>query len=253
LKLKNIIMLIFLSGFLVTVFFPTFVNSHSEINPQEVLLNFLSQELIAHGAMFFAATAATFRFVTHFVDERNNGHYMLSRRSVIFTLFSGLMLGLIVFLAFRILYYGAMSTMVTYSSPMENQTLGQYTSDVYYTMLDRTSNDTIEILYFNLIKSTSKGFLDFRPFSMLPVSVYVGFFISFLLSYGFRSNGIEKPIIWAPLFIIPAFLGLIGSVMFWSESARVEWISVPVVIYVLYPIVIKIAHKFGWISIKGNN
>jgi len=38
---------------------------------QEALLGFYTQELLAHGAMFFAATAATFRLITGFIDKTN--------------------------------------------------------------------------------------------------------------------------------------------------------------------------------------
>ena len=40
-----------------------------EKNPREILLDFYAQETFAHGAMFFAASAAAFTFITRLVDK----------------------------------------------------------------------------------------------------------------------------------------------------------------------------------------
>ncbi len=243
-------MILLLCSFILALF-PLIAKCFSEINPQDTLLKFYSQELVAHGAMIFASTAATFRFITHFIKEGENDAYMLSRRSIIFTISAAFLLGVVIFLGFRLIYWGEMANITVYKNPIENQSLGEYTLSVNNEMILRVSNvSNIENFHWNLVKSCSRGFLDTRPFSIFPVSFYLGFFISFLLSWGFRSKDTEKPIsrsrtiLWAAFFIVPAILGIYGVSQFWSKTLSYWLIIVPIIYYILIPAIVYIYQRF---------
>ena len=70
---------------------------------QKVLLDYYSRQLIAHGAMLFAASAATFRFMTGFID-RTSKHFA---SGVVFVFLAGLLLSVCTYLGLRVVAYGA--------------------------------------------------------------------------------------------------------------------------------------------------
>lgn len=224
-------------GIIILVSYPITVQSYEERSPREVLLNLYSQELVAHGAMFFAATAAAFRFVTHLVKESNNKGFMVSRRSVIFTLISGILLAFVIFLGFRILYYGALAnTTIYFRPPTENETVGDYALTISYDMGNTIGDSCIDELRWNLVKSTFKGIMDFRLFSILPVSLYLGFFLSFLMSLGFSDNDFDRPLFWFFFFALPAVIGFAGALCYLSKTLDVILTLAPFIYYTLIPV-----------------
>ncbi|MFB0522691.1 MAG: hypothetical protein ACETV1_02895 [Candidatus Bathyarchaeia archaeon] len=68
---------------------------------QRLLLDYYSRQLIAHGAMLFAAGAATFRFTTGFIDKTNK-HFA---SGVVFVFLAGLLLSVCTYLGLRLVAY----------------------------------------------------------------------------------------------------------------------------------------------------
>ena len=221
----------------ILIFFPVVVYSYSETKPQEVFLNFYAQELVAHGAMFFAASAAAFRFITHLVEKSHKKKgFMISRRSITFILFSGILLGVVFFLGFRTLYYGTLSNAVIQNEPLsENQTLAEYSTQIREFINNKTIHNDIDNLYLNVARSGNRGIIDVRPFSILPVSVYMGFFLSFLLLFGFSIEKIKRWKLWGFFFGIPAVLGFVGVLLYLSEICEATWIIAFLIYYISIP------------------
>lgn len=186
---------------------------------QDALLRFYTQELVAHGAMLFAASAASFRFITYY-----SGRTDTRRSKVAFILFGGFLLGAVLYVGSRILYYGALTEGVTKFPRKPDGNFGKYANEVYnYTMNDIYGQEWP--LYSNILKTIGAGILKVTPFSIMPICQFWGFLIAYLIFYAFGCHSLDedkvqlcsrkmpKWIYWLSFFLVPAILGIVGATL----------------------------------------
>jgi len=78
---------------------------------QSILLNYYTQQLVAHSASLFAATTESFTFITRFKKPKDRWS------KVLFTITSGFLLGLSIYPGVRILVYGLLTRATIGVSP----------------------------------------------------------------------------------------------------------------------------------------
>ena len=231
---KKIVFSLFLvSFFIVLISLPIVIYGLPERNPREILLDFYTQETVAHGAMFFAASAAAFTFITRLVEKVKD-----TKKSIIFMFFSGILLMLVIFLGFRIVYYGSLSNTIILDNKIypENLTLHDYALKVNENIMQRNSTaNLIDNIRFNLVKAANQGIINFRPFAILPVSVYLGFFFSYLIYFGFAGSSSNWKL-WFSFFILPVFLGLLGASYGLSDKIGYELTIIFLIYYTVIPL-----------------
>ncbi len=105
---------------------------------QKTILNFYTQQLVAHGSTLFAASTASFLFITRMikrVDEKGRwGKF-------VFVLFSALLFTFVIYTGFRLMYYGRLANGAIKLDPLNNITsLRVFHSKVRdYTILNMSS------------------------------------------------------------------------------------------------------------------
>lgn len=199
----------------------------------EILLNLYSQELVAHGAMLFAASAATLRFVTGFIPKVSQSKQpgtqgLTKRKCILYVVIGGILIGLVLYLGFRITYYGSLVHTLIRSdiNSTEFNSLPDYVSNISTYTKDVLYKNSTHLWRANLFKTISDGYLKFSPFGILPFSMYIGLFLSFTIFYAFSDYEIEnkRAIYWFIYFLVPAFLGTWGVLSYWSESS--DWLLI---------------------------
>ena len=111
------------------IFTPTFTSSFAQGDYQTTLLNYFTQQLIAHGAELFAAMMASFTFISRFIDKASNrGIWSV----VVFVLIGGILLGLSIYIGVRLVNYGYLaSATIQFENPPEtHSSLQQYRNAV---------------------------------------------------------------------------------------------------------------------------
>ena len=191
---------------------------------REILLSFYTQELVAHGAMLFASSTASFMFFTRFIKRVNRRFWSL----FVFVLFSGVLLGFSIYVGFRLLFYGALTNGVAHFSTTECDSFGKFVNEV----TDYTVETEKIPLFFKTIR---RGFLDPNPYNIMLVSLYMGFFFAYLIYYAFARHSLDQTRLRAGLmfvfFIVPPILGLWGA---FSNKVCPEWtLIIPVIWYCL--------------------
>ncbi len=225
--------------------------SENEERYREILLRFYSQELVAHGAMLFAASAATFRFITGLIGRTNK---RLSSK-IVFLFFSGILIGLAVYLGFRLLYYGALtSSVTTFDQPVGNKSYAEYARAISDYTETRVEGN---ILIQNFFETTRRSIFDINPFNILPISLYIGFALAYSIFYAFGCHPLDKKSVHVRaglffLFGLPAAMGLVlmlfaapeladNAVVHLCVCARLAipfwwYFLVPILCYCLVPI-----------------
>jgi hypothetical protein len=203
-------------------------------NPQNTLIAFFGQELVSHGAMLFAASAATFTFVTKFIRKTKKRLH-----NIIFVLISGILIGSILFLGFRLIFYGHLTNKtIHFRPPIENEPLEDYDNAISRFIDYDTSPDKIASLRLNLMKTVKKGFIDFNPFGIIFVSIYIGLCSAYILYYTFSGNEIDgrRAWSWFLYFVFPSILGFSGAILF-PRIDVVPKLIVGILLILYYPIV----------------
>jgi hypothetical protein len=207
---------------------------------QETLLSFYTQQLVSHGAQLFAASIAAFTFITKFINESKH-----RRSKIFFVVGSGFLLGIMIFILFRLLVYGALSSSVIRFPIPERQynnssncTLGHYQDWIRsYTFgqnttirLDNASYTTgwedphIPNATFIGTYLKSRTFSDFlfnfpgdwfaRPFG-LPLCFYLGLFSAYMIRWAFATESFSydenSGRFWFVYFAYPPIIGIIGA------------------------------------------
>jgi hypothetical protein len=234
---------------------------------QEVLLSFYSQQLVSHGAQLFAASIIAITFITRFI------HKLDRRRSrVFFIVSSGFLLGIVIFILFRLLVYGALSSAVISfpitepnNNSLSNCTLGDYavcvqqyafaknatftlSNNVTYAIGREAPLDTnltfigsyfgSSLLWFSDFLSNFSGGWLTSPFG-LPICFYVGWALAYMIYWAFPENSCARfnwkklsEWLWFIYFAIPAILGLLGAFEARGEHGEI-WLMVPFALYYL--------------------
>lgn len=223
---------------------------------QQILVNYYTQQLVAHGAMLFAASAAAFTFVRAFV-KKNKAFSVL-----VFIVLGGLLLGLVIFLGFRLLYYGALTNgVVNFPIPSNkyfdsNLTLANYAQDVnsyslgeaFNTSLGTWQNET----YGNSLPHLLRNFLQnarfdysLNPFSGFCFSMYFGIFLAFVIFYSFgRYSFMERDsfLLWI-LYFLPSLVFILFIASGFSAPTRIAAIIVYYII-AFYECLLLLTHRF---------
>jgi len=179
------------------VYYPT-----KDVNYQEMLLNFNTQELVSHSAALFAASIASFTFITNLIKRASKrGAY--SRMS--FVIFSGILLGTTIFIGFRILYYGYRAS-VTIAFPLPSEeypNLQVYASHVedYYLRGNYSRANYYNISFpFSALVELNKGLHLRNPFGGFWLSMDLGWLTANVVLWTFTDIPFRRP--WRRLFCI---------------------------------------------------
>ena len=107
----------------------------------------LGQELVAHAAAVFAALAAAFIFIRDFRPKKQINFW----RRLGYSMVSGLLIVLVVYLGFRMLFYGQLANVVTTYDPRPTDAgLSQYYAYVVEKVTEkatRPSTSTLDWIY----------------------------------------------------------------------------------------------------------
>ena len=118
---------------------------------QAILLSFFGQELVAHAAAIFAALAAAFIFMRDFRPEKQINFW----RRLGYSTVSGLLIVLVVYLGFRMLFYGQLANIVTTYDPRPGDAgLSQYYGYVVEKVTEkaaRPSTSTLDWIYLQCL------------------------------------------------------------------------------------------------------
>jgi len=200
-------------------------NNRSPEEYQEILLRFYTQELVAHGAMLFASSVAAFTFVTGFINARKNDNRFW--RSIIFVLFSGLLLGITIYTGFRLLHYGVLTNDILRfdTEPLRehNNTLETFTEAFSEKRFERHVG-----LFKNLLIKISRGLptspdLETLSENVFFFSIYSGLFSAYLIFYAFGYHSVDslrdikidkkihrRNVFWFLYFVVPVISGIVG-------------------------------------------
>lgn len=184
--------------------------------------------------MLFAASAATFRFITGLIERTNKRFWS----KIVFIFFSGILIGFTVYLGFRLLYYGALtSSVTTFNQPVENKSYTEYVDAITNFTETRVAKN---IFIQNLFKTTQRSIFDFNPFNILPISLYIGFALAYSIFYAFGCHSLNKKSAAGLLLLfgLPAAMGLVLMLSAAPELDNMTgvYLAVPVWGYSLVPI-----------------
>jgi hypothetical protein len=205
--------------------------------------------------MLFAASAASFVFISAFVKTKK------ALSTLVFIVFGGVLLGFVIFLGLRLLFYATLTSSaidfpIGSNKYLErNLTLGEYGTNVTYfgfhgspmntsipsfPILNQTNGDNLAPLLRNLLLNSNVGF--FNAFGGFFVSVCAGIFLAFAIFYSFGSHSFQKNHsrwLWFLYLVCPLLLISISSNIdagLISISSRIDALIVSFVYYlgVLY-------------------
>jgi hypothetical protein len=177
----------------------------SGINYQGMLLDFYSQQLLAHAVSLFAAITASFIFTTYFFDKS-------SRRGMwgksVFLVFCGLLFAIVFYIGARMVFYGYLASATIFHGPSMNYTgneygLNDYRREVTQLVLDGGFN----IAYYERNFMTHLSSLHLFPspdhletlFNGFSLSWFLGVFLAYLILISFSRKKI--PHLVSPLFL----------------------------------------------------
>jgi hypothetical protein len=200
---------------------------------QQILLNYYTQQLVAHGAMLFAASVAAFTFVSRFVKKTKKASSVL-----VFIVFGGILLGLVMFLGIRLLYYGVVTDgAVNFANSSDiYPNLGEYAANVNSFALNNRTSFYIR----NLVQNSSFTY-NLTPFSGFSVSMFTGIFLAFIIFSSFgncsfdRKNSMHLGILYA-LYALPPifFFVFVIAIEPFSESLSYEYGVLSFILTVVY-------------------
>lgn len=198
---------------------------------QDTLLNFYTQQLVAHGASLFAATSAAFVFITRLIPKKREKKPP-TMRALIFIFFSGFLIGSVVFLGFRMFLYGALASGTIFFPTRSveyafvNATLGDYNNDVIrYTFGEDMANAIVPFkgtyignkpVLVSLLKTFSGGMLEVPAFGGFALCLVIGLFPAYLIYYGFADHSLKdwEAWLWFFCFLVPPLYGLVGVIAY---------------------------------------
>jgi hypothetical protein len=191
---------------------------------QEVLISYYTQQLVSHGVMLFAACTATFGFTSGLIKRTNNRF----GSGIIFVFINGILFGLVIFLGFRLLEYGALASAAIHFPIPSNEyierniSLGNYTSDVSVYSLNETCHTYLGIILnqtnsqnlhpylrnFLLRASINFDWDNLEIFNCFFLSIFSGFFITYLIFYAFGCHSLKTKESWFffIIFLIPPII-----------------------------------------------
>jgi len=220
------LIVLLLSCWLVTV-------TWAQADYQTVLLDFYTQQLVAHGISLFAATVASFTFITWFIDKASKRGV---KSKIVFLMVSAFLLGVVIYIVFRIMLYGCLAsgTLFLPQSSKGYQSLAQYNDavqkyifgpGVYNIETQKIETYNIPWQLRNLMSHcVSIALFNFsEPFQGFFVSMYLGFFFAYLLFYAFSEEAQFRGWLWFSYFLVPAILGSLGALGYLGFLSNFIW------------------------------
>jgi len=164
------------------------VMAQQEEEYQKTLLSFYTQQLVAHGAEFFAAAMAAITFTSKFID----GAKARKRSIIAFIVFSGLLLGLMIYVIIRLTYYGYLAgATLEYKKPPSIpsfSSLNEYKNATNYFMEEHYGKDPL----FTSVNSLCKNDILFKiPYSMI-VAIIAGFLVALIIFLAFSDSALKN-------------------------------------------------------------
>jgi len=198
---------------------------------QTILLDYYTQQMVAHSASLFAATMASFTFITRFIEKASKRGV---KSKIVFLMVSALLLGVVIYIAFRIMVYGylASGTLLFPKSSKSYQSLAEYSNDVSEYVFGEGVFINQELKIYpapwqlrNLMSHCgSIALFNFsEPFNGFLVSMYLGFFFAYLLFYAFSEEAQFRGWLWFSYFLVPAILGSLGALGYLGFLSNFIW------------------------------
>ena len=176
-----------------------------DVDYQEILLNSNTQKLVSHSATLFAASIASFTFITGLIQRASKrGVYS----KIVFVISSGVLLGITSFIMCRISYYGYReSATIQFPLPSEEYpSLITYTVHVehYLSGGNYSTGDCYEIpLTFDILVRLYSGLYLHNPFGGFWLSMYSGILLAHVIFWAFTDNPFRRPRRWIGFSIVP--------------------------------------------------
>jgi len=215
---------------------------------QSILLNFYAQQLVAHGAELFAATTATFTFITKFIDKATKGDKW---RKIVYILISGVLFSSSIFLSFRIFYYGYLcSGVIVFPDEnivfpeflQNNSTLAAYKKNIDdYVFSEKGYNNksynmTSIIRNFLSHLNFPDNFDD--PSNGLFIAMNWGFLLACIVFFAFSNSwNRDDSKFWLIYFSLPSIIVLIISFITNYNDRLPSWMLCGSILMICYYIV----------------
>lgn len=200
-------------------------NAHSENDHQKTFLDYLTMELSAHGSMLFAASVAA---ITFLMGSKKWLYTSIERSRIIgFMVVGGLLFAAMIYVAFRLIWYGCL-VQGAIGTPLRAHTnLQNYSCLVHNNTVGNLSIPLLFIKHY--ASATSELFTD--PFNGLLVSALLGIgFFAFVMKTFFGIEGKHNDLFNRVMFSALVWL----SLSYIIPPDLLKWVVRPLLTYILY-------------------